>query len=381
MKNSKEEYIIRSKYFVKPIDPLAYEHYDKEFFDVELKSDKEIFEFIKRQEFDFPTWFKYNSGFSPRRVCDYNSPLVLQVAGCNFHGGSELGGCWYCFVDDESNDGKYSAGKTYVGIEETITAMKDAKVRVAEFYKDKGKDVVPRVIRMSGGEPTIVLDWLTDFWKEIKRQKLDFVGEMDCNLSTGKVVDDFEKKGIFEEGILYDLAKTEPLKIKAAIKGTDERNMQENVQSKTTMNDQSYSLKKLIDAGFDVYPQMYNPNPLTLEDYLRRMDTEEIENFSKRVHIGPLKVYSPTKKRLTCYAEKMNEDLGRYVRQGIIGSELLVFGDGKVVIDNDKFIQRVQEQWEANYKNGVAIIDNYLRKEYDVVYKDSVRADVGLKVI
>jgi uncharacterized Fe-S cluster-containing radical SAM superfamily protein len=379
MPNPQGNYIIRSKYFVKSIDPLAYGQYDREFFDVGSKSEKEIYDFIKRQEFDFPTWFKHEEGFSPRRVCDYNSPLVLQVAGCNFHDGSETGGCLYCFVDDASNDGCFSPGKIYIDIQDTVSAMKEAQERIGGIYEERGYDIVPKAIRMSGGEPTIALDWITDFWKEIKRQNLDFVGEMDCNLSTGRVVDHFEREGVFEEGLLEELARVQPLKIKAAIKGTDDRNMQENVQSKTTMNDQLYSLKKLIDAGFDVYPQMYNPNPLTLEDYLRRMD-EEIENFSLRVHIGPLKVYGPTRQRLAYHARKMSENLPKYTRLGIIGPELLEVIEGRIVVDTDKYIQMVQDRWDANYKNGVKIIDNYLQREYEVGYKDTLRADVSLRM-
>jgi len=37
------------------------------------------------------------------------------------------------------------------------------------------------------------------------------------------------------------------------------------------MEAQKYSLKKIVSAGFDIFPQMYNPNPATLENFLADM--------------------------------------------------------------------------------------------------------------
>ena len=41
----------------------------------------------------------------------------------------------------------------------------------------------------------------------------------------------------------------------------------------------------------------------------------EIENFSSRINIGPLKIYSPTKKRLTVWAERQGKNPEQYIEQ------------------------------------------------------------------
>lgn len=352
MTNSRGEYIIRTKYNVKELDPLAVGVYSKEFFDVRKKTDAEIENFVKKAEFDFPLWFKYEKGFRFPEICNYNSPEVIQVAGCDFHDGSERGGCWYCFVDDKSNDGKPGPGKTYQSTDDMIKSAVNARQKVKKIYSEIGKDMEPKVIRVSGGEPTIALDWVYDMWKQIGNQKLDFVGQIDSNLSTGRVVDRFEKEGIYEDDIMKKLARY-PIKVLTAIKGIDDRNLQKNVQSTATLNDQIYSLKKFVEAGFDIYPQMYNPEPKHLKKYLKMMDNE-IENFSMKIHIGPLKIYGPTEKRLL--AEQKSS--------------------GK-----PDLVKAKKAIWDNNYKKNVNIIDSYLRENCGVGYKDTPRPDVRLKLI
>jgi len=349
-----DNYVFRAKVNVKEIDPIAARKYGVEFFDMTQKTDAQIEAFIRKQEFDFPLWFKHNEGFSMQRIGDYNPPFIFQVAGCNFHDGSSTGGCWYCFVDDKSNDGAVGAGKTFLGVDETINSMLSAREKIKAAYKKQGTDLDIKVLRVSGGEPTIVLDWVLDLWREIGKRDLDFVGQIDSNLSTGIVVDSFEKQGIYEANILEKLAEY-PVKVLTALKGVDEENLQCNVQSLATMEVQMYSLKKFLEAGFDIYPQMYNPNPETLGDYLRTLD-EAVENLSLRVHIGPLKVYGPNTIRLTLEAKRRGEDPA-------------------------EFIEKQKAEWDANYKNGCEVMDQYLRERHGVGYKEVTRSDVELKVL
>jgi len=353
------EYVFRSKVNVKDIDPLVSnpldsEAYGKDFFDITKHSNKEIEEHINHNEFDFPLWFKHNSDFNIKRALDYNPPLILQVAGCNFHDGSDSGGCAYCFVDNESNDGRISKGKAWLGINETITSAIAAREKVKKVYRDKGADLEMKVLRSSGGEPTIVLDWILNLWREIGERNLDFVGQIDTNLSTGQLVDYFEQQGVFESHILEKLAE-HPVKFLVALKGVDEKNLQENVQSLATMEQQKYSIKKFLKAGIDIYPQMYNPNPDKLESYLKKMD-RIIKNFSSKIRLGPLKIdYGPTKKRLTRQAHKLR-------------------------INPEEFIQLKKEEWDNNYKRGCEVIDSYLRKHKGHDYREITRSDVPLTI-
>jgi pyruvate-formate lyase-activating enzyme len=347
------EYVFRTKVNVKPIDPLAAKEYKTEYFDIREKTPEAIEAFIRKQEFDFPLWFKHDKGFDIKRVLDYNPPFIVQVAGCNFHDGSASGGCWYCFVDDASNSGYPGAGKATLGIDETINSMLSARETIRKQYAESGHDLSLKVLRTSGGEPTIVLDWILNLWRKIAKRGCDFVGQLDTNLSTASIVEQFEKKGIYEPNTLEKLAEF-PVKVLTAIKGVDEHNLQENVQSTAKMADHVQSIRKFLKAGFDIYPQMYNPDPSTLKAYLEQMDSI-IENFSPRIHLGPLKVYGPTKRRLELKAKR----------------------DGT---DPEVVLRAMAQTWKDNYERSCAIINHHLQQNYGVSYKETTRSDVKLKI-
>lgn len=346
-------YPFRTKVNIKEIDPIASKKYDVDFFDMSKKTEQEIESFVKKQEFDFPLWYKHESQFSMKKIHHYNLPFILQVAGCNFHDGSSLGGCWYCFVDDKSNDGILGENKIMLGIDETIDSMISAKEKIKKQYNDSGYDMDIKVLRTSGGEPTIALDWILNLWREVDKRGLDFVGQLDSNLSTAKVVEEFEDKGIFEKNILEKLAEY-PVKVLTALKGVDDNNLQNNVQSKTSLKDQEYSLKRFVEAGFDIYPQMYNPDPSSLRQYLERIDSV-IENIALKIHIGPIKVYGPNSSRLSSKAHE----------QGV---------------DPKGFIEQKKKQWDCNYNDSCEVLDKYLKDKYGIGYKQTSRSDIEVKV-
>jgi len=350
------ERVFRTKVNVKGIDPLASGEYKVPFFDLEQKTEKEIEAFVNDGEFDFPLWFKHQPGFSMKRVADYNLHFTFQIGGCNFHDGSAEGGCWYCFVDDASNNGIPGKGKALLEIDETVRSMISAREMIREFYSDKaGKEMDLRVLRCSGGEPMIALDWILNLWRQIGKGKgtQDFVGQVDTNLSTGPLVDYFEKEGVFEKFSLEKLAHY-PVKILAAIKGTDPKNLEQNVQSKTTLEIQRYSIVKLIKAGLEIFPQIYNPNPETLECFLSDMD-DRIENFSLKAHLGPLKLYGPTRERLAAFAKRNH-------------------------LDTEELIRQKKAEWDENYKRGEEVISDYVRRRHGAEYKEVSRADVVFRL-
>lgn len=349
------EYVFRTKVNIKEIDPIASKAYRKEFWDIRNKTDKEIENFLKIQEFDFPLWFKHNSDFKHQEALDYNGPAILQLAGCNFHDGTKTGGCTYCFVDNVSNDGIVTEGKAYISVEETIDSMEHAREKIKPMYAEHGFDTAPRVLRVSGGEPTIVLDWILDLWREVTERGLNYVGQIDSNLSTGSLVDSFEKQGIFEKHTLEKLSLY-PVKILTALKGTDNESLMRNVQAETNLAEQKYSLRRFMEAGFDIYPQMYNPNPKTLEGYLTDMDSF-IENFSLRVHIGLLNIdYEVPKARIKQEALQKGRDPKEYHEEK-------------------------RQEYAENYQKGKEIIDSYLYERYGVRYKEVTRSDVSLKLL
>src|SRR4030042_1544998 len=123
--------IFRAKYNVKDINPKAAKDYCLLPKDVKTMPPAEIEEIVKRAEFDFPLWYKYDEGFDIRKVLDYNTPFIFQVAGCNFHAGSETDGCWYCFVDYFLNDGDWATGhKSWLRPVEAVDSMIDARKKL-----------------------------------------------------------------------------------------------------------------------------------------------------------------------------------------------------------------------------------------------------------
>lgn len=178
-KVSTGELVFRTKVNVKGIDNIASEVYKVPFFDVTKEDGKDIEKYVNKGEFDFPLWFKHDKDFSMKNLNNYNMPFILQAAGCNFHDGSATGGCWYCFVDDASNNGQIGKGKTTLTPDEAIDSMVSAKKKVNEAYMKRfNKNLDLKVLRMSGGEPTIALDWGLAFGGRLAREDLTFTGRL-----------------------------------------------------------------------------------------------------------------------------------------------------------------------------------------------------------
>jgi hypothetical protein len=80
----------RSKVNVKAIDP-------------ELRASKGLppFDFNEteailqemRGEFDIPHWFLAKAGDELKNILPYDMPWIYQLKGCDFHDGTEIGGC------------------------------------------------------------------------------------------------------------------------------------------------------------------------------------------------------------------------------------------------------------------------------------------------
>jgi uncharacterized Fe-S cluster-containing radical SAM superfamily protein len=262
-------------------------------------------------------------------------------------------------VDYLSNDGVVGAGKAYMTAFDSLEGAKAAREKISRIYKEEdGFDIHQRVLRVSGGEPLIAAEYPLELFREVKKQNLDFAGQLDTNLSTGKTVKILENEGIVEDSILKKLAgfsRTNPIKVLAAIKGVSKENFENTVQSYMTVDDQVESLESLIGAGLDIYPQMYNADPLALPKYLETMD-ERIDNFSKKIHAGPIKIYGPTTDRLTAHAIA----IGR---------------------KPEEVIAEKKAEWDYNYAESVKIMENYLTDNYQVHYKEIPRAEVKLKLL
>ncbi len=270
-------------------------------------------------EFDIPHWFLHKAGDKLENILPYDMPLIYQLKGCNYHNGDEIGGCVYCFVDNKSNSGKPEDG-VYLSTQNLVDSL-------LRMNKSQGT----KVIRTSGGEPTLVLDHILDLYRKMAWRRINpILAQFDTNLSTGRLIEQFEDEGIYERHILEKIAEYDP-KVLVAFKGTSDASIKQNVQADCDVETQIYSLRKLVKAGIDVYPYIYNPDPSTLESFVKKL-MDNFENILLRLHIVPLKTYTPTKNRIALIAKEKG-------------------------LEPEKLLADYQAEWKSNHEKSCEILD------------------------
>lgn len=309
-------------------------------------SDKEsLYRAIKEaldEEFDIPLWFLRKAGDDLENISVYDMAVTYQIKGCDYHDGNKSGGCVYCFVDNKSNSGEPEDG-TYLSVK-----------NIVDSFQSISKKIGTKVIRTSGGEPTLVLDHILSLYEEMERRGIDpILAQFDTNLSTGKLIEYFEEEGVYEKNILEKIAYYDP-KVLVAFKGTSDESISQNVQAGCTVDDQTYSLTKLVKAGLDVYPYIYNPDPKTLESFINRLEGR-FENMLPKIHIGQLKVYTPTRERVALIAQ----DMGRKPKD-----LLSLYG----------------AEWNSNYEKSCEIMNSLCLQRLGVRYKEIERPFVKIKL-
>ena len=98
---------------------------------------------------------------------DYNKPFIVQVASCPLR-------CWYCYCDQDLLD-----GKTHNETGEEIARYFSIS-DIIQMWTDAGS---PRVLRISGGEPTLAPEFIRDLILEMRYHNA--LLWIDTNLSTG----------------------------------------------------------------------------------------------------------------------------------------------------------------------------------------------------
>ncbi len=137
---------------------------------------------IKKLEFQNPA---YSAGFNLKKdPRNYSKVFTIQLAGCDFD-------CNYCYVPKQINVADPALGKFF-----------SAKEIIDYFLSAKEKSKEPmNVVRISGGNPTIVPEIIIDIYQEIKNQNLDVYLWIDSNLSTTKYLENLKNdlKNIFNQ--------------------------------------------------------------------------------------------------------------------------------------------------------------------------------------
>jgi len=130
---------------------------------------------IKKLEHQNP---EYAAAFSMKGKLgdprNYNKVFTIQVSGCTF-------GCNYCYVPPEINAADPKLGKFF-----------SAKEILEYFFLAKSKTKEPmNIVRISGGEPTIIPEIILDIYSEIEKIKGIYLW-IDTNLSTTKYLEKLE---------------------------------------------------------------------------------------------------------------------------------------------------------------------------------------------
>lgn len=332
-------YVYRCKINIKDFDPdirkenglLSFDFSDKKSVIDTLNADG---------NFDIPLWFLRKAKDKLENIALYDSPLIYQIMGCNFCSDAKTSGCVQCFVDNKSNVPDQKRG-VWLSAENVVNTFEAIK---------KSHNI--RVLRISGGEPTLVLDHILSVCEKLSRKEPLVLLQFDTNLSTAKLITYFEQAGIFPKNILRKIADYDPC-VLVSIKGTTDDNLQSNTQSLMTIADQIEALKMFVEAGIDIYPCMYNPDASHLRQYMEMME-EIFNNFLLKTRVFQTKIYSPTRERIINIAE----------REGV---------DPDVWIINYFF-----RKWRTSYDNACEILDQLIYEKYGMRYKQIERP--GIKI-
>jgi len=293
----------------------------------------------EKYNFDVTLCALRKSGDSITKLPDYDRPLIFQGKGCNLHDWTETGGCVYCYVDADSNNPIAFGNSVWLTVDDildTAEALReDASIR-------SGKEL--HRIRHSGGETTTELDFTLEIAKGIEERGLEKLYlQFDTNLSTGKFIEKMIARGVYQGDILRQLAGYDVF-VYAAFKGTSNQNIRNNTQAKLTVDDQIYSFGKLIDAGLDVYPCIYNPDWQHLGEFVDKLD-ENFTNASTRLRVEGLKwEYGPTICRLRAIADSRNMSL-------------------------EEITEEYKRNEEENYNKGEELMRTHLQKS-GLAYKE-----------
>ncbi len=332
------KYTFRCKINIKDFDPEI--RSEKGLLPFDFSDAKKIMDTLNADtNFDIPLWFLRKAGDELKNIILYDLPFIYQVMGCNFCSGAKTSGCVQCFVDNKSNvpDPKRGVWLSADNVVDTFESIK----------KSQGI----RVLRTSGGEPTLVLDHILEVCEKLSRKEPLVLLQFDTNLSTAKLINYFEDEGIFHNFILARIADFNP-GVLVSIKGTTDGNLQMNTGSSMTIADQIEALKMFVEAGIDIYPSMYNPDVNHLRRYMEMME-KIFENFLIKTRVFPTKIYGPTKERLENIAKQEG-------------------------MEPEVVLNYFSRQWDTGFHRACEILNQMLYERYGIHYKEVERP--GIKI-
>jgi len=287
-----------------------------------------------REEFDIPLWAFFNSPNHPLQ--DYNNSFIYQLKACNLY-------CPWCYVDDVNKNGMRDNNSRFFSISE-----------IMGIFEEERKKQPLHLFRPSGGEPTLAVEQWLNCLRELRKRGLEdeVYIQGDTNLTTGHFVQYLEKKSQIEKNLLEKIGEFSNFGLLCSFKGTDTKSFLEasgmNERNSFLEEERWYSLSKLIRAGIEAYPFVYNPSPASLEKFMEKGAKKFGEGFYLKTWITKLKLYGPGKERL----------------KRMLGKDPVTY----------------QEELDEDFTKSKEIMQNLIQKKYGLNYKAIPRTGIKLKV-
>jgi organic radical activating enzyme len=252
-------------------------------------------------EFDMPYWAFVRLGKAVP-LKDLRKTFIYQLVSCNYS-------CPWCYVDD-INKRPSAFGAKFISTKKVVDAFEQEKANQPIYN-----------IRPSGGEPTLMIEQWIEVLRDTEKRKLTAYMQGDTNLSTGHFLDELERTAEIEPHLLEKVAEFENAGVLCSFKGTDRESfltaagfIKKDSKGRAIVDsfgrfvpddrfsflepERFYTFKKMLTAGLDAYPFVYDPNPNTLEAFMERGAKEFGEGFYLKTWVLPIKLYGPEKVRL-----------------------------------------------------------------------------------
>ncbi len=183
---------------------------------------------VKKLEFQNPSYSAaYRLGSDPRK---YSKVFTIQLSGCDFD-------CNYCYVPKQINIANPELGRYF-----------SAKEIVSFFLSAKQKSKEPmNIIRISGGNPTIVPEIIIDIYNEIKNRQLNVYLWIDSNLSTSKYLEDLGDE-------IKNILKQKNVGVVGCFKGTNKNDFAIITGAEEKYYEEQFKTAKwFLNCGTDFY--------------------------------------------------------------------------------------------------------------------------------
>jgi len=227
---------------------------------------------VKKLEFQNPPYsaafrLKGKNG-SPK---DYNRSFVVQVSGCDY-------ACNYCYVPPETNACEKNFGK-YFSIKEIIDCFLKARKEFTEPIN---------VIRITGGETTIIPEVILDIYSEMEKIEGTYLW-IDTNLSTTKYLERLEDD-------LKNIMQKRNVGVVGCFKGVDKNDFSLITGAEEKFYDNQFETAKLFlnwKTDFYVYlPALIYENNIEnkIDDFIKKLQNLN-KNLPLRVEVLIIKEY------------------------------------------------------------------------------------------